>query len=263
MADQSTFRHSDHTDVQYATYTKTSFHTLLPALTAALAPKSSPKSPGHAGLQHTVPDGDKGAMVTQEAFWPLMGTFLQDDDIVLSETGTSSFGVLDMPFKSNTTLLSQVLWGSIGWTGGATLGALVAAQEAEYPRRTILFIGDGSLQLTVQEIGTMIRLGLKPIIVVLNNDGYVIERLIHGETAKYNDISTWRWQELLSFFGAKPESSKSYLANTRGELETILSDEQVRKADKIQLIEVKMDRLDAPRALKLQAEMVSWTPGAS
>lgn len=40
-------------------------------------------------------------------------------------------------------------------------------------------------QLTVQEISTMLRQGLKPIIVVLNNDGYVIERLIHGPERKY------------------------------------------------------------------------------
>lgn len=87
------------------------------------------------------------------------------------ETGTSSFGMIDVPLPLGGTFVSQVLWGSIGWAGGATLGCLKAAQEADVPRRTILFIGDGSLQLTVQEISTMLRQGLKPIIVVLNNDG--------------------------------------------------------------------------------------------
>jgi hypothetical protein len=36
-------------------------------------------------------------------------------------------------------------------------------------------------QLTVQEISPMIRLGLKPIIFVLNNSGYTIEKFIHGK----------------------------------------------------------------------------------
>lgn len=55
-------------------------------------------------------------------------------------------------------------------------------------RRTILFVGDGALQLTVQEIGTMMRQKLTPYIFVLNNDGYEIEKQIHGPNRVYNDI---------------------------------------------------------------------------
>lgn len=36
-------------------------------------------------------------------------------------------------------------------------------------------------QLTVQELSPMVRLGLKPIIFVINNRGYTVERLIHGK----------------------------------------------------------------------------------
>ena len=46
-------------------------------------------------------------------------------------------------------------------------------------------------QLTVQELSVMIRVGVKPIIFVLNNKGYTIERYLHGEKRKYNDISNW------------------------------------------------------------------------
>lgn len=85
----------------------------------------------------------------------------------------------------------------------------------------------------------------------------VIERLIHGPEAVYNDISRWKWQELLNFFNADGHPHKTWLAETRGQFEEILGNEEFAKADKCQLIEVKMDRLDAPRALQLQAEMVS------
>lgn len=68
-------------------------------------------------------------------------------DIIITETGTSSFGILDVPFPNGATAISQVLYGSIGYTVGATLGAAVAAKESQskMKRRTILFIGDGSL----------------------------------------------------------------------------------------------------------------------
>lgn len=103
-----------------------------------------------------------------------------------------------------------------------------------------------------------LRNGLKPILVILNNDGYTIERLIHGKTAKYNDISSWNWQGLLDFFDASGKIPKRSLkAETRGQLEAILKDEEFRKADRCQLLEVKMGVLDAPKALIKQGELVS------
>lgn len=36
------------------------------------------------------------------------------------------------------------------------------------------------MNLTMQEVGTMIKNGTRPIIFVLNNSGYTIERVIHG-----------------------------------------------------------------------------------
>lgn len=93
----------------------------------------------------------------------------------MTETGTSNFGFLPISFPSRVTYVSQVLWGSIGWSVGAVLGCALAATE-QGGRRTILFVGDGSLQLTVQEIGTVVRRGIPAYIFVLNNDGYEIER---------------------------------------------------------------------------------------
>jgi pyruvate decarboxylase len=89
--------------------------------------------------------------------------FLKSGDVVLAETGTSSFGILDVRFPSKADLLSQILFGSIGWATGACFGAAVAAKEQG--RRTILFTGDGSIQLTVQEVSTMVRQGVTPILV--------------------------------------------------------------------------------------------------
>lgn len=101
----------------------------------------------------------------------MIGSFLQENDIVVAETGTSSFGMISTALPKGATLVSQVLYGSIGWATGSTLGCLLAAKESPVPRRVILFTGDGSIQLTVQDIATMLKHNLKPILVVLNNDG--------------------------------------------------------------------------------------------
>ena len=106
---------------------------------------------------------DKSATINQAWFWPRVGEFLIDNDIVITETGTANFGIWDTKFPQGVTALSQVLWGSIGWSVGACQGAALAARDAGDNRRTILFVGDGSFQLTAQEVSTMIRHGLKPI----------------------------------------------------------------------------------------------------
>jgi hypothetical protein len=67
---------------------------------------------------------------------------------------------------------------------------------AERDRRIVLLIGDGAAQLTAQELGSFGREGLTPVVVVVNNGGYTVERAIHGESAYYNDIVGWRWTEL-------------------------------------------------------------------
>lgn len=36
------------------------------------------------------------------------------------------------------------------------------------------------MALTIQEIGTMIKAGTAPLIFVINNEGYTVERLIWG-----------------------------------------------------------------------------------
>lgn len=152
-----------------------------------------------------------------------------------------------------------MLWGSIGYSLPATLGAAIAARDQG--RRTVLFIGDGSLQLTLQEIATIIRLGLKPILVVLSNDGYEIERKIHGETAAYNEIAHIDHQLLLKTFSPPADSKQkqavhqSIQVKTKAELDKVLNDKDFASASKLTLLEVVMPRGDCPHALTMQAEM--------
>lgn len=56
--------------------------------------------------------------------------------------------------------------------------------------------------------------------------------------------------------GAKEGQYKSYSIETAGQLEELLADETFNAAKVIQLVEVHMDKLDAPRALRLQAALV-------
>ena len=49
----------------------------------------------------------------------------------------------------------------------------------------VLIVGDGAAQLTIQEMGSMLRDKQKPLILLLNNEGYTVERAIHGPEQRY------------------------------------------------------------------------------
>ncbi|KAJ7784633.1 pyruvate decarboxylase [Mycena metata] len=242
--------HSDHTKVQFAAFKGIGMKELLPLLTARLEPTSEIARKIPVPSFTAVVPAETDDVITQAWFWPKMGTFFKPKDVVIAETGTSSFGILDVPLPDKSVFVSQILWGSIGWTVGSTLGAAFAARDIGL-NRTILF---------VQELSVMLRHDLKPIIFVLNNSGYTIERFLHGKERKYNDISNWNWTALLSVLGdAEGTRSKSYTVKTKDELSALLDTASFAQAGKIQLVEVMMPKHDAPRALIQQAELSGKT----
>jgi indolepyruvate decarboxylase len=85
---------------------------------------------------------------------------------------------------------NQTLRGAIGWVTPAAFGAAVADPD----RSLVLVTGEGSHRLTAQEIIQFGRRGLKPVIFVLNNNGYLIERLLcQDPNIACNDVAPWNY----------------------------------------------------------------------
>jgi indolepyruvate decarboxylase len=203
------------------------------------------KHDGALAAERAVPPvADRAAALRQDWFWKRMALFLEADDIVCAENGTSLSGLSGVRLPRGVTVLSQALWGSIGYSLPATFGSLIAAPE----RRHVLFIGDGSFQLTAQELSSILRHKLKPIIFLINNDGYTIERLILGEAASFNDVQPWRYAQLCAVFGDSADFD-SRRVSTVSELEDALA--ATVASDKCHFIELMMERMDAPEALKM------------
>ena len=136
--------HSDHTIVQYATFANIGMKQLLPKLTEHLKPFAEGAQQLEVPRFTSPVPQDAGDAITHVWFWPRVGKFFKPRDVIVGETGTSSFGLLDVALPEGATFVSQILWGSIGWSVGATLGVALAAKDLGLPR-TILFVGDGSL----------------------------------------------------------------------------------------------------------------------
>ncbi len=180
--------------------------------------------------------------LTQKMLWDRVSDALTPGNVVLADQGTSFYGMAAHRLPAGVTFIGQPLWGSIGYTLPAALGAALAHRD----RRIVLLIGDGAAQLTVQEIGVMAREGIAPVIIVVNNDGYTVERAIHGPAAYYNDIVTWRWQELPAALGV-PDALTAH-ASTVGELDAALA-AAAENRDRMAVIEVVVDRADVPPLL--------------
>jgi len=180
--------------------------------------------------------------LTQQIVWDRLCVALTPGNVVLADQGTSFYGMADHRLPRGVTFIGQPLWGSIGYTLPAALGASVAHPD----RRTVLLIGDGAAQLTVQELGTFSREGLSPVIVVVNNDGYTVERAIHGETAPYNDIASWQWTRLPGVLGVA--NHLAFRAETYGELDEALTAAAEHK-DRMVFVEVVLPRLEIPPLL--------------
>ncbi|MTE12937.1 alpha-keto acid decarboxylase family protein [Nocardia aurantiaca] len=165
--------------------------------------------------------------LTQAALWPLVAEALGNNNIVVADQGSAFFGLATLRMPTGITFLGQPLWGSIGYALPAALGAGIACPD----RRAVLVIGDGAAQLSIQELGTWIRERMNGVIILVDNDGYAIERAIHGPAAPYNDIAPWRWSELPHAFGGDAESVLTLRATTVGGLRHCLkaaTDEQDR-----------------------------------
>jgi indolepyruvate decarboxylase len=178
--------------------------------------------------------------LTQVAYWESVQRFLREGDVIVAENGTSTAGTAGLQLPPNCTYVSQAVWGSIGYSLGSLLGALVAAPD----RRQLLFIGDGSFQLTAQELSTILRLDLKPVIFLINNGGYTIERTILGKTARYNDVANWAYATLPKAF-CPNTTARSFVVSTVEALEDVLA----QPHDTLVFLEVIMEPDDAPTSL--------------
>ena len=180
--------------------------------------------------------------LSQKLLWDRFCHALTPGNVVLADQGTSFYGMATHRLPRGVTFIGQPLWGSIGYTLPATLGAGLAHRD----RRPVLLIGDGAAQLTVQELGVFSREGLSPVIVVVNNDGYTVERMIHGKDEPYNDIVSWSWADIPKALGVT--NHLTFRAQTYGELD----DAFVAAADhrdRMVLIEAIVPRLDVPDLL--------------
>lgn len=186
--------------------------------------------------------GDKHQPLSRRRLFACIQNMLDEKTTVIAETGDSWFNALGLKFPKGCKLEIQMQFGSIGWSVGAALG--YAANRAQ-KRKVITLVGDGSFQLTAQEVSTMIRYDIPMIIFLMNNAGYVIEVEIHD--GPYNVIKNWNYADLVKVFNAQDGNAKGYKVSTEAELEKAIK--EAGKHPGVNFIEVILDHEDCHKNL--------------
>ena len=131
--------------------------------------------------------------------YPRLQRRLRSGDTLVIETGTCMTNLNKMLLPAGVAAEGQGLWGSIGWATPACLGVAMAKSSGH----TWMVTGDGSHQLTLNELAVMGRYGVKPRIVVLNNGLYGIEDVISERGHAYDDLAAVNYHLLPIAFGCK------------------------------------------------------------
>lgn len=228
-----------YTYVDGVKYSDVKMSEVLDSVTKLIEPKTIKIDNPKIGYEIKIPESKD---LSSEYIYPRLQEFLKENDIVIAETGIIPHGVCQMRFPHNVDLQTQTLWGSIGWATPATLGACIAKPKS----RVILITGEGSHQLTALELGSMLRYGVTPVIIVLNNKGYTIERIL-GKTPedKFNDIVQMNYSKFARVFEGDVWSTK---VTTEDDLDKALKVTQIMS--KLCYIEICTSQMDMPKLTK-------------
>lgn len=175
---------------------------LLPALVKAIPEGSKPADGYPNGFifkadASWTPQQDK--KITIDRMYQRLAGFFKERDVILGDTGGYLNATrLQHPYGSKA--VGNGNWGSLGFGFAATVGACFANKD----NRVICLEGDGSFQMTAQELSTLVKFNKDVIIIMLNNEGYTAERAIQPDKFDpYNDIQVWNYHELAAAFGSK------------------------------------------------------------
>lgn len=207
-----------------------------------ITPKTLGTLPAPAAAPSPLQPHEADTALTVEGFFRILGLHIGEDNALVCDTGDALIGAMGLRAPGRNEFLSDAYYLSMGFAMPAAIGVMAANPDA----RTFVIIGDGAFQMTGTELSTAAKYGMKPIVFVINNDGYGTQR--HILDGAFNNILMWNYTKLTEMLGV----GTSYKVATLGALESAITD--ALALDTLALIEVIVPRDDASRSLRRMGE---------
>jgi indolepyruvate decarboxylase len=235
---------SERVSVQYHRYDLIQFRDFLESLaTARIKPKRF-KHPNPHALPVPLKNSERTVELRMVDVFRILSLHLDERCCVIADIGDAIFGGIGIRSARQAQFIAPAYYMSMGFAVPASIGVAVAAKRL----RPYVLVGDGAFQMTGVEISTIGRLGLNPIIIVLNNDGYGTMRNIREGC--FNVITQWNYSKICDLV----QGGESTTAFTKGEFDDALS--RAQKSDRVHVIELKIPRNDVSDQLaRIAAEV--------
>ena len=174
----------------------------------------------------------------------IVGLNLDNNCCVVSDVGDAIFGAVGIRTAERAEFIAPAYYLSMGFAVPAAIGV----EKANPKLRPIVLVGDGAFQMTGTELSTAVRLGLKPIVLILNNEGYGTMRKIRD--GSFNVISQWNYMKICELVGG----GEAMCATTKGELDGAIR--SAMGSNSVRVIDVRIPRNDmSPQLANMTAEM--------
>ena len=214
---------------------------------AGLQAPTRPLPPKPAALD-SLPDARDGQPITIRRVIDRLNAALDDDTVVIADIGDALFASSELVIHRRTEFLSPAYYTSMGFAIPAALGAMTARPGS----RPIVIVGDGAFQMTGMELSTIIRRGLNPIVIVLDNGGYGTERLLHEGDHDFNEIHPWQYHKLPEVLGG----GTGHDVHTETDFDQALTS-ALADTKSMHIIQVHLDPKDCSQTLQRLADKLS------
>ncbi len=241
---------TERVSVQYHRYESIQFRDFLESLATAKIKSKPFKHPNPHAVPVPLKETERSDALTMVDVFRILSLHLDERCCVVADIGDAIFGAVGIRSARQAQFIAPAYYMSMGFAVPASIGIALAARKL----RPYVLVGDGAFQMTGVEISTIVRLGLNPIIIVLNNDGYGTMRKIRD--GRFNVITQWNYGKISELVGGGGSTKVS----TKGDLDAALR--SARDSDNVQVIEIKIPRDDiSPQLARISVEVAKMRGG--
>lgn len=229
--------HDAEVTIGMRTYRDVPLWAFVPALAAAAQKgglKPNPMPEGSIRERHPF-EAKPGEPLSVARFITAIDAHLDERHGLIVDPGECLFASVDL--TSPNWCLASAYYATMGYAVPASLGAGLAHPEL----RPVVLVGDGAFAMTGLEAASVAYHGVKPLIVVLDNEGYGTQRPMMDGT--YNDIPHLSSEKLTEVFGV----GKGWLATTEDEFDDALT--EAFATDSLCIIRAVVPKADRSPAL--------------
>lgn len=230
--------------VQYHRYEEVEFSDFLVGLSKAHVPAKKFKHPQPLVEPKPLAKSELTDPLTMKDVFRIVSLHLDESCCVVSDVGDAIFGAVGIRTAKRAEFIANAYYLSMGFAVPASIGV----ETANPSLRPVVLVGDGAFQMTGTELSTTVRLGLKPIVLVLNNEGYGTMRKIRD--GYFNEISQWDYGKICELIGGGTATR----AATKGELDGAIR--SAMGSESLRVIDVQIPRDDmSPQLATMSAEL--------